>query len=388
MNFSVRAILYSVGSVILLCLSFMVFESLSAKEIAVVQYPTGNLKFVTTAGPTLQMFGSVSSYNKMSTYEFELPVRFNDGGHGTIFGSINYELPVDKEHLYLLHTKFGSQEAIQKQLVEVVVNKSVYMTGPLMSSKESYAEKRTNLINYIEDQIQNGVYKTLQRDVKTKDPITGTEKTVTVVEITLDDHGIPLRQERSILGEYGIKTSNFAVTKLPYDQTVEDQIKQQQELTMKVQTAQASAREAEQRAITVAKEGEANAAKAKWEQEVIKAKMVTEAQQQLEVATLNAKAAEQTKREQVLLGEGESTRKRLVMQADGGLDPKVQALIKINEVWAAAAAQAGNWVPSVIMGGDGKNSSSVNDLVSLFTASAAKQMGIDMTVSGKAQTTK
>ncbi|EFK97088.1 conserved hypothetical protein [sediment metagenome] len=366
----------------------MVFESLSAKEIAVVQYPTGNLKFVTTAGPTLQMFGSVSSYNKMSTYEFELPVRFNDGGHGTIFGSINYELPVDKEHLYLLHTKFGSQEAIQKQLVEVVVNKSVYMTGPLMSSKESYAEKRTNLINYIEDQIQNGVYKTLQRDVKTKDPITGTEKTVTVVEITLDDHGIPLRQERSILGEYGIKTSNFAVTKLPYDQTVEDQIKQQQELTMKVQTAQASAREAEQRAITVAKEGEANAAKAKWEQEVIKAKMVTEAQQQLEVATLNAKAAEQTKREQVLLGEGESTRKRLVMQADGGLDPKVQALIKINEVWAAAAAQAGNWVPSVIMGGDGKNSSSVNDLVSLFTASAAKQMGIDMTVSGKAQTTK
>lgn len=40
------------------------------------------------------------------------------------------------------------------------------MTGPLMSSKESYAEKRTNLIRFIEDQISNGVYKTAQKDIK------------------------------------------------------------------------------------------------------------------------------------------------------------------------------------------------------------------------------
>ena len=386
----IKNVIIGVLCIAALFLSFMVFESVGAKEITCIQYPTGSLKFVTTPGPTFQGFGSVTSYDRMSTYEFEIPVRFNDGGHGTIFGSINYELPTDNEHLYLLHTKFGSQNAIQKQLIEVVVNKSVYMTGPLMSSKESYAERRTSLINYIEDQIQNGVYKTTQRDIKTKDPITGSEKTVTVVEITLDEHGNPLRQEKSVLGTYGIRTSNFAVTKLPYDETVENQIKQQQELTMKVQTAVASAKEAEQRAITVAKEGEANAAKAKWEQEVIKAKEVTQAQQQLEVAVLNAKAAEQTKREQILLGEGEGTRKKLVMQADGGLDPKLQTLKDINRMWAEAFSKfQGNLVPSVIMGDNGgKVPSSANDLISLLMARNANQLGLDMSVTGRAATAK
>ena len=34
------------------------------------------------------------------------------------------------------------------------------MTGPLMSSKESYAEKRNELLRLMEDQVQRGVYRT------------------------------------------------------------------------------------------------------------------------------------------------------------------------------------------------------------------------------------
>jgi NADH dehydrogenase/NADH:ubiquinone oxidoreductase subunit G len=261
------------------------------------------------------------------------------------------------------------------------------MTGPIMSSKESYAEKRTSLIFYVEDQITNGVYKTTQREVKSKDPITGVEKTVTIVEIMKNADGSFSRQEEAILKSYGIRTSNFAVTGLPYDETVEKQITQQQELTMKVQTAMASAKEAEQRAITVAKEGEANAAAAKWSQEVEKAKAVVSAQQKLEVMTLDAKAAAQEKQANILRGEGEATRKKLVMAADGALDPKLQKWSEVNLAYAKAIAEyKGNWVPTIIMGGEGKSGSGAQNLIEMLQAKTAKELALDMSLSGKDNT--
>lgn len=373
--------------VVSLVVATNIFESVDASHILCVQSPvSGKLKWATTAGVKWQGFGKVTEYKKLSTYEFKVPVRFNDGGHGTLVGSLNYELPVDAEHLSQLHIKYGSQEAIQKSLIETVTNKCVYMTGPLMSSKESYAEKRTSLIRYIEDQIMNGVYRTSQKEVKTKDQMTGSDKTVTVVEI-VQNGAVPERQEEAVLLTYGIHTSNFAVTELPYDEAVEGQIKQQQSITMTVQTAIASAKEAEQRAITAAKEGEANAAKAKWEQEVVKAKAVTLAEQNKEVAELDAQAAASEKKANILRGEGEGERKRLVMNADGALDKKLEAIVAINKMYADAIKEyKGNWVPSVVMGGEGRAGGGATALVDLLTAKTAREIGVDLGTKGMGQT--
>lgn len=371
--------LFSIFTLVFLVLSGSLFQNIDANEIVCIQSPiSGKLTWHTTPGTRWQGFGKVSVYKKLKTYIFEIPVRFNDGGHGTIFGSINYEIPFSIDLLNSLHMKYGSDEAIQKQLIETITNKCVYMTGPLMSSKESYAEKRTNLISYIEDQIANGVYKTKQSEVKTKDQMTGQDKTVTVVEIVIGKNGKPERQEDAVLNNYGIKTSNFAVTRLPYDEAVENQIKQQQGLVMQVQTAIASAKEAEQSAITIAKQGESSAAKAKWEQEVIKAKEVTLAQQKYEVSVLEAKSAEQQKRRDILLGEGEGSRKRLVMQADGALDKKLEAWVEVNKLYAEAIkGYAGQWVPAIVMG-DQKSSNGATALVDLLTAKTAKELGLEI----------
>ena len=364
--------------IFLTCLG-KIFENLSADKVMVVQNPiTGSLTWHTSPGVKWQGFGGITKYIKLETYEFKIGVRFNDGGHGTICGSINYEVPLDIEHLTAIHVKYGSQASIQKDLVEVVTNKCIYMTGPLMSSKESYSEKRTSLIFYIEDQIKNGVYKTTQEEVKTKDPITGADKTVTVAKIMLDPAGSPMRQEEAVLSMYGIKTSNFAVTNLPYDEAVESQIKQQQSITMAVQTAMAKAKEAEQNAITVSKEGEALAMKAKWEQEVVKARAVTEAQQKLEVARLERTAAEQEKMKLILLGEGEATRKRLVMGADGALTQKIDALVRINEIWAKEVSKQ-KWVPEIMMG-DVKSGNQASDFMNMIMMQKAKELSVDMSM--------
>ncbi|MEK7603819.1 MAG: hypothetical protein AAB461_01730 [Patescibacteria group bacterium] len=274
-------------------------------------------------------------------------------------------------------------------MVETVVNKSVYMTGPLMSSRESFAEKRNDLLRYVEDQVESGVYQTTSEDIRVRDELSGTDKTVKVVKIANGTDGNPLRQEQAQLTKFGIKPFNFSIKRLPYDKEVEDQIKQQQQITMQVQTAIAESRQAEQRAITVEQQGKADAAKAKWDQEVIKAKFVTEAQQRLEVAELDRKAAMETKAKDILLGEGEARRRELVMSADGALERKLQTYLEAQKVWADAVKDyRGNWVPGVVMGGGGQNgvASGAQDLVNLLTAKTARELGLDMTITRTADT--
>ena len=388
-------------------LSGKVVENVDANEIMVIQDPIdGELHWYVTAGIKWQGFGRVTAYPKRAIYDFKcseykegtsesqcaegtadgrISIRFNDGGHGWVDGSIQYEMPLDSANLTELHVRFGSRESIQKQLIETVVNKSVYMTGPLMSSRESFADKRNDLLRYVEDQVEGGVYQTTARDVRVKDELSGADKTVKLVEVVNGQGGQPLRQEQAQLTKFGIKPFNFSIKRLPYDTEVEAQIKQQQQITMQVQTAIAESRQAEQRAITVEQQGKAEAAKAKWDQEVIKAKFVTEAQQRLEIAELDRKAAIETKAKDILLGEGEARRRELVMSADGALDKKLQTYLEAQKVWAEAVkGYQGNWVPGVVMGG-GQNgaASGAQDLVNLLTAKTARELGLDLSIPKK-----
>lgn len=390
----ITAIIVSVVLLGLLVLSGNIFESLDADEIMVVQSPlAGTLTWATTGGTKWQGFGRATHYPKQSFYPFEVPIRFNDGGHAIMKGSIQFEMPLDIENLTKLHTRFGSIDAIQHQLVEPIVNKSVYMTGPLMSSKQSSAESRNELIWDIEDQVKDGVYRTNQRDERIDDPITGVKKTVTVVELKRGPDGKPERQEEAILPTFGIKPFNFSITKLDYDQEVEKQIQQQQQLAMDVQTAMASARRAEQNKLTTEREGEASAAKAKWEQEAIKARAVTEAQQQKEVAETEAQkklsvaktAAEeagQYKLAKDLQAAADSNYKKQIIEADGALQAKLMTYQAVMAEWAKAFAQhQGPLVPSVIFGQSGTNaSSSANTMIDLLASKAAKDLALDLGV--------
>lgn len=400
-----KVVVAIVAVVVAVVASFMLFENLDAKEIMVVQSPiSGQLTWHTSAGVKMQGFGTVTKYPKREQFWFSakndqgtkenesIRCRFNDNGHAQISGSISWEMPLDETHLTALHTKYGSRSAVEQQLVRTVIEKSVYMTGPLMSSKESAAEKRTDLLRFIEEQVQRGVYLTETVQEKQPDAMTGQMKTVSVVRLRNDAAGQSLRAESSPLEVYAIKTSNLSINEVKYDETVEKQIQQQQQAMMQVQTAMARAKEAEQEAITVSKKGEAAAAEAKWKQEVIKAQAVTEAEQQykvqtlnaereLKVAELNAKAAEQTKKQQILLGEGESSRAKANMAANGALETKLEALVEINKNYAEAIKEyKGNFVPNVVMGGNNgaHGTSSVMDLVNMFMVKTANDISLDM----------
>jgi hypothetical protein len=372
-----KILLIASGAILLLLIAFSgkMVENVDNKEICVIQSAfTGNITIYDQPGPVWQNFGTVTKYKKSNQFWFSnkkdegreddesIKIRFNDGGHAQISGSVRWYMPSDHKAILKLHTDFGSQEAIEQQLVRQVITKSVYSCGPLMSSKESSAEKRNDLLSYIEDQSINGVYHTEQKDVKVHDDLTNVDKTVTHVEI-VHDKGLPVRNEVSPCKTYSVSLQGLALNSIDYDKAVEAQIISQQKATMDVQTAIANSKRAEQDAITTMKQGEANAAKAKWEQEVIKTKAVTLAQQEKEVAALQVQTADLNKKKAILEGEGEAAKKRLIMTANGALEEKLAAYVEVQKNWAQAFADyKGNLVPTFMTGGSGNagNNSALN----------------------------
>lgn len=387
---------------VMLILSSHLVENLDAEHIMVIQDPVdGQMHWYTAPGIEGQWFGRVTKYPRRATYEFEedgKAVQFNDGGHATLRGSIQYEYPyMDLKTMNEIHLNYASPDAVEAALVRKTVDKAIYLTGPLMSSTESYAEKKGYLLSYVDDQVAHGVYRTRQKDITSKDPITGVERTVRAVEIVMDDKGLPMRQERSTLEHFGIKTFNFSIAQVEYDKKVEDAIQNQQRAMMEVQTSIANSKKAEQEAITVEAQGRAQAAKAKWDQEVVKATEVTKAEQQkqvaemqaarqLEVAKLDTQTAEQEKTAAILRAEGEAEASRKKLQANGALELKIEAYKSVNGMWSEAFAKVQQpLVPGFVMGGGGAGSASsvgsAQAFMELMTAKAAKdlQLNINMT---------
>ena len=375
--------LFSIGSL---------WENVDNGDIVVIQMPvSGNLKIIKTGGTFWQGFGKVTKYKKSYQYWFSksskeggaedesIKTRFNDGGHAFISGSIRVDMPLDDSAIVALHTKYGSQEAIEKQLIGQRITNAVYMTAPMMSSKESYADRRNDLISYVEDQAINGVYKTYVENTKTKDAMdTSTERTVAVVKIRMGADGLPLRQEVSPTLAYHLKLYGLVINAIDYDQVVEKQIASQQQALMQVQTAIANAKRAEQERYTAEQQGQADATKKEWAQKAENATIIAEAEGRKLAATQDALAAEQEKKANILRGEGEGAYKRAVMQANGALEQKLATYEKVQTVWANAFKDfKGNIVPTVQSGGSGASNGALN-FQELMSMKAAHDLGLDL----------
>jgi hypothetical protein len=391
------------GAVIALILTFVLggslVEGVDASEIKLIQSPTGNMSWHTTPGWVWQGFGKVTSYPKRGIIKFQpaseeggiderLPIVFNDAARGSVKGSMNYELPLDNENLTELHSAYPNEEALVSGLVKPALNKSVFLTGTLMTSYESYKEKRSALIQYVEDQTQNGIFqtRTVERDMQEETigpdglPTTTTKK-VSAVEI-VEANGQRLRNETGQLARFGVKAFNFAIEDLDYETSVDEQIRQQQGITMAVQTSIANAKKAIQDAVTAKAQGDANIAVARAEQEIDKTKAVVQGEKAREVAKLKAEEAGYYKTEQLQRADADSEYKRRIMAADGALQQRLDAYkYGVDRMATAIEKHQGAWVPSVMVGGgpnSGGSFSSVQGLIDLALVNQAKQMGLDL----------
>ena len=352
-------------------------EDVKNEQIVVNQYPfTGSMQYWTTPGFKWQWFGKTTHYYKTNQLWFgsdnesgeqmgnPIPVIFNDASDGLIYGSLRVKLPTETTFLTRIQTDYNGMERLMQDLVRPTVNKVIYASGPLMSAFESYAEKKNDLIEYITDQLNNGVYKTTVKTMETVDPITGEKKTIKIASLIADEHapGGYKRSEVSPFSYYGLEIGQVAVSKIDYSDKVKQQIAQQQEANMMVQTSKAKTLAAQQEAIRAEEAGKAAAMEAKWQQEKIKAVEVTKAEQEYEVARLAAlKAKEDAKRIEAQ-GLAEAAAARAKVQA--GLTPLEKATIEKETAIGVAQALANSkvqWVPQVMINGkDGANNAALD----------------------------
>ena len=342
-------------------------------------------------------FGAIDTWNKAETFYFtseydgagdvaedrSMEVRFNDGSLTHISGTARITMPTDEQDALNLIVKEGyrSYRDLEQKLILPTVRNALRSTANLMSARESYSEKRLDFINWARDQIQNGLYSTEEITREVTDIVSGEQVTRTFKRIKRNEAtGEPIYLFNPMSG-MGIRISNFEIKTFNYAEKVQEQIAAQQEALMAVETALARAKEAEQKAITVEAEGKADVMRVKYEKEQTKIAAVVLAEQGLAVARLERLAAEETRQRDILLGQGEAERKRLVMAADGALAQKLETFEKIQGQWAAAYAQRN--VPQLVMGGAGAvggTDQGTLDFSQAMQLLVAKQLGLDLSI--------
>lgn len=365
-----------VFAIVALCMLGRIGEDVKNETIVVNQFPfSGRMEYWTSPGWKAQWFGRTTVYHKTEQLWFgatndentpmgaPIPVIFNDASDGLIYGSLRIKLPTDIEHLSRIQTDYNGMERLMNDLVRPTVTKVIYASGPLMSAFESYAEKKNDLIEYITDQLNNGVYKTTVKIDKVKDAITGEVKETKVATLIPDPDapGGFKRSESSPFKYYGITIGaesggQVSVNKIDYSDKVKQQIAQQQEANMLIQTSKAKAAAAVQEAIRAEEEGKAKAAQAKWEQERIKATEVTKAEQEKEVSRLAAEKAEYDKKKVIAQGEAEAAANRAKVAA--GLTPQERAEWDYKTKVGVAEAISKVTLPKIVTtGGNGNGNS-------------------------------
>jgi len=397
----------------------------------VVQWPNGTIFVKFNPGWYLQMFGNAWEYNDVLTFDFDdevntegatldqdgIKVRYQDGGLGVVYGVARFSLPDDEEHMLELHKAFRSNTGIGTKLLRNTTEAVVNQTAGLMTSEESYAEKRSTFTQWAKDQLKHGKFVTTQKPTvevdlgfefclekdlteELKKECKNVKKTTKYIPV-IDYKNGSVQYQGNDLETYGIMTSGFDIVDWDYEDKTKQQISEKRNAQMAIITAKANAERAKQDAITAEQQGLANVQVAKYEQEVEKERQVVIAEREKEVAVINAQrqvdVAAQKKLEQeqnklamaeykqaeILRGEGDAEYKRLVMEADGALSQKLATYERVNDRYATAIGLQ-KWVPEVQMGVSGESTGATADaLISLLTTKTAKDLSLDMSIPTK-----
>jgi len=397
----------------------------------VVQWPNGKLFVKFSEGIYLRAFGNTTVYPNIITFDFDktenpegatldqlgVAVRYQDGGTGTVFGLARFSLPDDEAAMLELHRDFRSANGVGHKLIKSVSEEAMNLTAGLMTSEEAYAEQRGTFTSWAQQQISGGKFLTKLETISVEDEVTGKRVTKQVPRIDVGDDGLP-KQQPSAFTPYTMAMTSLQITDWDFEPKTLEQISLKREANMAIITSKANAERAKQEAEEAVAQGEKNVTVAKYEEEVKKERAVVVAEREKEVAEIAAAqrvavaeqakleaevkarqlvavatevrneaeqkklAAAEYKEEQVLRGEGDAAYKQLVLEADGALAQKLEAMVTMNaDAWTAIAEQ--RWVPEIMMGAssdaDGEQNAAMS-LIQLMLVNNAKQLGLDMSI--------
>jgi hypothetical protein len=295
----------------------------------VKQSVLGKMSVRLKPGPYWQLFGNIDTYSKYATVGYGIQkgdgvadvkafeVTFSDGSKAHISGLVRVEIPSFESGMLTLKEKYplGYDHFLEKGVLPIVEN-AVKLSANIRTAAEAY----TTIALFqqaVEDQLKYGAYLT-KSEIKTVKKATGDVETRPVTVIVYDKNGEPKRMGNK-LKELGCRVDICTLNHIKFDKNVEESISKRKQAVMLTELKKQEALTAIQKALTAAEEGKAKVATAKYEEEVINIKAVTEAKKKFEVAQYEAKTAKEIAKRIEAEGRAKATANKLLKAA--GLTP-------------------------------------------------------------------
>ncbi|MBA4500962.1 SPFH domain-containing protein [Marinobacterium marinum] len=430
------------GIVFVLTLGYVLSQSFFYAEpgyIYHVRTVTGNEAVVTEIGYKFYPFGRYNSWKRAMTVQAvsgsskdaitsekdadnasaslpPLSIMFLDQVDAHAEATVRFSIPSDEESFLKLAHEYRSPENLLRTALLPVFKETLQANASLMTAEEYYAGGRTEFNSEFENQMRSGIYLVKREEVTIKssrlatasaNAALGTDqeeygedaKTVFVVQKVLDETGQPRRKQQRFT-DYGITVVSALVTDIKPNQKFIERM----QLKQKASADRAIAREQrvqeeEQRLLAIARgerEVAERQAKAKVEQiqktteaetekqlAITRAeKLKAEAEIQRETAEINLEKAKVEAQTQRTLADAEAYQKQVILEADNALAQKLDAEIKIQQLWAEAYAK--RQVPTNVFGGgsgDGGapvgNDYETKAFMQLLTLDAAKRLNYE-----------
>ena len=352
---------------------------------------------------------------------------FLDQVDAAVTATARFQLPEDEEQFLELARQFRSPENLLRTELIPAFQETLGASASLMAAEEYFSGGRTEFNTEFQNQMQNGIYLVKRQEVirKVTRQQTGSanaslgedqqqfgddEQVVFVVEKLLDANGQPRRKTQNF-NQFGITVVSARVTDVDPNQRFKSRMEQKQDAAAARSVAREQRiQEEEQRLLAISK-GEREVAERQAQAKVIQIERTTQAETEKQLAITEAqKRRDQARiekdRAQILLetaridseakrvaADAEAYAKQEILKADNALAQKLDAEIKIQELWAAAYAQ--RRVPQYVFGGGGQGGpggppmgadSESRLLQQLLTMEYAKRLDYDRTLTNGAPT--
>ncbi|MGH1431363.1 MAG: SPFH domain-containing protein [Neptuniibacter sp.] len=432
-----------IGIIIALAVLYVLSKSFFYAEpgyIYHVRTVTGNEAVVTEVGYKFYPFGRYNSWKRAMTVQAAvgagnnaisaekdsdkasaslppLSIMFLDQVDAHAEATVRFSIPSDEESFLKLAHEYRSPENLLRTALLPAFKETLQANASLMAAEEYYAGGRTEFNSEFENQMSNGIFLVKREEVSVKSlksPIgsanasLGTDqeeygddvKTIFLVKKVIDANGQPRRKSQRFI-DFGITVVSALVTDMKPNQKFIERM----QLKQKASADRAIAREQrvqeeEQRLLAIAR-GEREVAERQAQAKVEQIQKTTEAEteKQLtitgaeklkaeaaiakETAEINLEKAKIEAETQRTLADAEAYQKRVILEADNALAQKLEAEVKIQELWAEAFAKRS--VPVNVFGGGSAGTPVGNDtetkaFMQMLTLDAAKRLNYEREV--------
>lgn len=316
----------------------------------------------------------------------KISIRFGGGDASTAYisGIVQFVLPNDEKDMIEMHVTHRTPQSLVTKRLAPYTKECLQSSAQMMTSEMHYSGGRATMSQDFFDQLKNGVFLLKTIDKIQYDSLEKENKRVYETYIIKDVNGNPKRKNSSIK-EYGITIADAAITDVDYEDRVDAMLAKKIDAATKASVSKQELITAQQQMLTAKAQGEKDLVETEYKKRQEQLTKIVAAQTDVELAEQDRKKQEVAYQAAILeakktkeLADAEAYKKRKLMEADGALQARLDAYVKVQLAWAEAFANyEGNVVPTMYSG-SGVPMNGFNSLVDMLAYKTAKEMNVEL----------